>query len=79
MLQADETLAANRSLGSGQNLMIRVFNGPLPGTTPPDPVNGDECLDRPQLGGCATGVGFTIEQAFTIYTNVFYGIVPDPA
>jgi hypothetical protein len=62
-----------------QGVIFRVFNEPIEGTEPGDPVNGDDCLDRPQLGGCATGFGFTVEQSFQVYTNLFYGFTPDPA
>jgi hypothetical protein len=79
LLQANETLMASMGIGSAEDLIIRVFNEPIDGTRPPDPVHGDDCLDRPQLGGCATGAGATVQQSFTIITNVFYGIVPDPA
>jgi hypothetical protein len=61
-----------------QGLIFRVFNEPIEGTRPSDPVGGDDCLDRPQLGGCATGAGFTVEQSFKVYTTVFYGFEPDP-
>jgi hypothetical protein len=81
VLQANATLAASAGtgLGNGTDLLIRVFNEPVDGTRPNDPVGGDDCVDRPALGGCATGVGVTIEQAFNIVTNVFYGFAPDPA
>ena len=62
-----------------QGVIFRVFNEPIEGTRPGDPVSGDDCVDRPQLGGCATGVGFTLEQSFQVYTNLFYGFTPDPA
>lgn len=77
LLQVNETLAANRSLGSGEDLMIRVFNQPVEGTESGDPVEGDACIDRPVLGGCTTGVGVTVQQQFTIITNVFYGFLPN--
>jgi hypothetical protein len=81
VLQANETVAASADtgLGNGTDLIIRVFNEPVAGTRPPDPVGGDDCVDRPALGGCATGVGVTVEQSFSIVTNVFYGFAPDPA
>ena len=79
LLQANGTLAASVGLGNGTDLMIRVFNEPVEGTRPSDPAQGDGCVDRPALGGCATGVGFTVQQAFTIITNVFYGFAPDPS
>ena len=31
-----------------------------------------------ELGGCAVGLGFTLQQSFTIITNVFYGFAPNP-
>jgi hypothetical protein len=79
LLQANETDSAKAGLGTSNDLLIRVFNEPINGTRPSDPVGGDDCVDRPQLGGCLTGVGATIEQSFTIITNVFYGVVPDPS
>jgi hypothetical protein len=81
VLQANETVAASAGdgLGNGTSLIIRVFNEPIEGTRPSDPVGGDGCVDRPVLGGCATGVGVTVEQSFSIITNVFYGVVPDPS
>jgi hypothetical protein len=81
VLQANATVAASAGtgLGNGTDLLIRVFNEPIEGTRPSDPVGGDGCVDRPALGGCATGVGVTIEQSFNIVTNVFYGFAPDPA
>lgn len=79
LIQVNETLAAERGLGSGTDLMIRVFNQPIEGTETGDPVGGDDCLDRPALGGCTTGLGATVEQGFTIITNAFYGFTPDPA
>lgn len=73
---ADQALATQVGLGKNITLMIRVFNEPVEGTQPPDPVNGDECVDRPALGGCMTGVGATVEQSFTVFTHVFYGYAP---
>lgn len=73
---ADKTLAESVNLGNGTDLWIRVFNEPINGTRPSDPVNNDPCVDRPVLGGCATGLGVTVEQAFTVYTHVFYGYAP---
>lgn len=78
LLQVNETLAAERGLGASLDLMIRVFNQPIEGTNTGDPVGGDDCLDRPALGGCTTGFGATIQQSFTIITNAFYGFAPDP-
>jgi hypothetical protein len=79
LVTANETLAAERGLGAGEDLMIRVFNQPVEGTESGDPVEGDDCIDRPALGGCTTGVGVTLQQQFTIITNVFYGFTPNDA
>lgn len=76
LIQVNQTLAANRSLGAGADLMVRVFNQPIEGTETGDPVGGDDCIDRPFLGGCTTGVGVTLQQRFTILTTVFYGYQP---
>ena len=70
LIQVDETLAANRSIGAGENLLLRVFNQPVEGTEPAG------CVPRPVLGGCTTGLGVTVSQKFDIYTNVFYGYAP---
>jgi hypothetical protein len=78
LVTANQTTLEEFGVGNGTDLVIRVFNHPIEGTTPPDPVNGDDCLDRPALGGCATGIGFTIEQDFTHYTHIFYGYTPQP-
>lgn len=60
--------------------MLRVFNQHNDGTAPedhaPDPTDGDDCYDRPALGGCMRGAGVTIQQDFTVYTHVFYGYAP---
>lgn len=77
LVVANETLAAQWKLGNGTDLNLRVFNQPIQGTETGDPVNGDDCMDRPVLGGCTTGVGFTLQQQFSIVTNVFYGFTPD--
>ncbi|HUR25479.1 MAG TPA: hypothetical protein VM327_05645 [Candidatus Thermoplasmatota archaeon] len=60
-----------------QGVIFRVFNEPIDSTRPSDPASGDACLDRPQLGGCVTGVGFTLEQSFKVYTNLFFGFQPE--
>lgn len=79
LLQANETMVKQLDVMSENGLFIRVFNEPIEGTRPPDPSDGDNCIDRPALGGCTTGVGATVQQSFTIITNIFYGFMPDPA
>ena len=78
LIQTNRTLN-DEWIGNGSTLYIRTFNAPIPGTRPPDPVNGDACVDRPVLGGCLTGVGITVQQRFTIFTHAFYGYTPDPS
>lgn len=73
---ANQTVAHRVGLGTNTTLLIRVFNQPVNGTRPSDPVGGDNCVDRPALGGCVTGAGMTVEQPFTVYTTVFYGYTP---
>jgi hypothetical protein len=76
-IQANQTTMAEYGVLE-QGVIFRVFNEPIEGTETGDPVNGDDCLERPQLGGCTTGFGFTVEQSFQVYTNLFYGFTPDP-
>ena len=80
VIMVNETRAAEVGLGSNITLLLRVFNQHNEGTSPddiaPDPRDGDECYERPQLGGCLRGVGVTFQQSFTVYTHVFYGYAP---
>lgn len=78
-IQTNGTLNAQWNIGNGTDLFIRVFNEPIEGTAPSDPVNGDDCVDRPVLSGCLTGLGLTVQQQLTIYTHAFYGYTPDPS
>ena len=78
-IQTNRTLNAQWNIGNGTDLFIRIFNQPIEGTRPSDPVNGDDCVDRPGLGGCLTGLGLTVQQQLTIYTHAFYGYTPDPS
>lgn len=50
----------------GEEFAWRVFAGGLEGT--------DHCDTIP---ACVGGVGVTLQQSFTVYTNVFYRFVPD--
>lgn len=78
-IQTNRTLNEQWDIGNGTDLYIRIFNEPIEGTRPSDPVNGDDCVDRPVLSGCATGVGLTLQQQFSIYTHAFFGYAPDPS
>lgn len=69
LIQADKARIEEVGLGSDIHILTRVFNEPADGTNP-------GCIPRPVLGGCTTGAGVTISQAFTVLTNVFYGVVP---
>lgn len=74
--KANRTTLEHYGVGAGTTLMIRVFNAPVEGTRPPDPVGGDDCVDRPALGGCLTGVGVTANQEFTVFSHVFHNFLP---
>lgn len=76
VVNANQTTLEHYDVGSGNTLMIRVFNAPIEGTRPPDVVNGDDCVDRPVLGGCLTGVGATVNQEFTVFSHVFHNFLP---
>jgi hypothetical protein len=78
LVQTNRTLN-DEWIANGSQVYIRTFNGPIEGTRPADAANGDDCFDRPGLGGCLTGLGITLQQQFVIYTHAFYGYTPDPS
>lgn len=63
------------SLGDTRNLYLRVFSGSIDGTFPPT-ENGCYPGVPGVIGGLCMGVGFTIEQSFTVFSHVFYGFKP---
>ncbi len=78
--KANKTTLEFYSIGDGNDLMIRVFNAPIEqtdvGTYFGDPTDGDNCIERPDLGGCTTGIGATIQQEFTVYAHAFFNYQP---
>lgn len=63
------------SLGETRDLRLRVFSGSIDGTFPPTD-NGCYPGVPGVTGGLCMGVGFTLEQSFTVYNHVFYGFKP---
>lgn len=62
------------SYGAQHDLRLRVFSGSIDGTFPPTP---DGCYPNiPNVGSLCTGVGYAIEQGFTVYNHLFYGFKP---
>jgi hypothetical protein len=74
------TADSSDPVGCSGTLCIRIFNSPMEGTDIGrdygDPTDGDNCVERPQLGGCTTGVGATVDQTVTVYTHAFYNFMP---
>ncbi len=88
VLKANRTLLEHYTVGLGtpnnncdSTLCIRVFNTGIEGTDIGrdygDPVDGDDCVDRPALGQCMHGVGATIDQRLTVFTHVFFNAEPE--
>ncbi len=77
--RANQTLLEENDV-SGYGLQIRVFNSAVTGTDIGrdygDPTDGDNCIERPALGGCANGLGATIDQRFVVYTHAFHNWEP---
>ncbi len=77
---ANRTTLEHYKVGTENDLMIRVFNAPIEqtdvGTYFGDPTDGDNCIERPYLGGCTTGLGATIQQEFTVFAHAFFNYVP---
>ncbi len=77
LLVSNDTIVDTLKLGNGTPLLLRVFSHWIDGTAPPPPVS-DQCTNVPVLGQRCTnrGIGFVLEQPFTIYTHSFYGYTP---
>lgn len=80
-IQANQTLMESKGVINEWPLMVRIFNSGLEGTDIGrdygDPRDGDNCVERPALGGCTTGVGATIDQVLTVYSHAFFNVDPD--
>lgn len=60
-----------RDLGTRNDLSPRVFSGSIEGTRGPG-----GCYTVPSVVEYCGGVGFTVEQQFTVFTHVFYRYTP---
>ena len=80
VVRANQTTMEDNDVIAGWPLMVRIFNSGIEGSDIGrdygDPTDGDNCVERPQLGGCTTGVGATIDQVLTVYTHAFYNFEP---
>jgi hypothetical protein len=77
LMVTNETGANGEKYGVQNNLFLRVFTGSIDGTR--DPLNPEQCYPGPPVGDVyCGGVGYSVEQGFTIYTHVFYGYLPPP-
>ncbi len=82
LLRANMTvLEENDVQGYSGGLQLRIFNSGIEGSDIGrdygDPIDGDNCIERPVLGGCTKGIGATVDQSFVVYTHLFYNQVPD--
>ncbi len=82
VIRNNATTLEQYNVPDGYPLQLRIFNAPIEGTdvgeTFGDPRDGDNCIERPVLSGCTTGLGATLDQTFVVYTHVFHNYLPDP-
>jgi hypothetical protein len=76
---SNETMITGKDYGNHygtQNwLYLRMFTGSVAGTR--NPLNPEQCYPGPPVGDVyCGGVGFSLEQPFTVYTHIFYGFKP---
>lgn len=81
VIRANQTLMLDNGVVDDYPLQVRIFNSGIEGSDLGrdygDPVDGDNCIERPVLGGCTTGIGATVDQVLTVYTHAFYNFLPD--
>ncbi len=65
VIQANQTLMESKHVGTETGLYIRVFAGSTDGTTPP------ACPPGP-----CEGASVVVNQSFTVYTVLFYNMMP---
>ncbi len=68
-----------KAVGYGTNnwLYLRVFTGSIDGTR--NPLNPEHCYPGPPAGDIyCGGVGYSVEQPFTVFTHSFFGFDPPP-
>lgn len=81
VVRANRTLMEENGVIGEYPLQLRIFNSGIEGTDIGrdygDPVDGDDCIERPGLGGCATGLGATIDQQISVFTHAFFNMLPE--
>lgn len=75
LITTNQTLAEDQEYGTENDVYVRVFTGSIQGTrNPTDPAG---CYPGNGLGNTyCGGVGYSLQQPFSIYTTVFYGYLP---
>ncbi|MGB1586238.1 MAG: hypothetical protein ACPHID_04245 [Thermoplasmatota archaeon] len=81
VVKANTTLMEENGVIDSYPLQVRIFNSGVEGSDVGrdygDPTDGDNCIERPGLGGCTTGLGATIDQVMTVYTHAFFNFEPE--
>lgn len=81
LVMANRTLMESYGVIDEYPLQVRVFNSGIEGTDIGrdygDPVDGDNCIERPVLGGCTAGLGATIDQQISVFTHAFFNFLPE--
>ncbi|MEA3202844.1 MAG: Carboxypeptidase regulatory-like domain [Thermoplasmata archaeon] len=77
LMVTNQTTADKQAYGVQNSVYLRVFTGSIEGTR--NPLNPEQCYPGPPVGDVyCGGLGYSVEQGFSIYTHVFYGYLPPP-
>jgi hypothetical protein len=74
VMVTNETGAVDNEYGTNNDVYVRIFTGSIDGTRNPADPSG--CYGNPAVVTYCGGVGYSVEQPFTVYTTVFYGYLP---
>ncbi|HUR61108.1 MAG TPA: carboxypeptidase-like regulatory domain-containing protein [Candidatus Thermoplasmatota archaeon] len=77
LMKTNESVAAAQHYGTHNQVYLRMFTGSIEGTR--NPLNPEGCYPgSPGPNTYCGGLGFSVEQDFTVFTHVFYGYLPTP-
>lgn len=75
LMTTNATRAESESYGNETDLYLRIFTGSIEGTR--NPLSPEGCYPgNPGPNTYCGGVGYSLQQPFTVYTTIFYGYLP---
>ena len=75
VMTTNQTIAEQEEYGNETDLYLRIFTGSIEGTR--NPLSPEGCYPgSPGPNTYCGGVGYSLQQPFTVYTTIFYGYLP---